>query len=100
MTLITVLLIVVAIQQVLDVWTTKVALGTGRAEEANGPLRRLMDKVGIMQALVGTKLVFGVMLFFTAQDTVVWYVVLGLIIALYTYVLINNFRVLRKIGAL
>lgn len=100
MTLITVLLIVVAIQQVLDVWTTKVALGTGRAKEANGPLRRLMDKVGIMPALLFTKAVFGALIFFTVQDTVMWYVSLGLIIALYTYILTNNFRVLRKIGAI
>ena len=100
MSLIYVLLTVVAIQQVLDVWTTKVALDTGRAQEANGPLKRLMDKVGIMPALLCTKLIFGAMVLFTVQDTVVWYVVLGLIIALYTYVLVNNFRVLRKIGAL
>ena len=100
MTLLYVLLAIVIIQQALDVWTTKVALGTGRAREANGPLRRLMDKIGIMPTLLGTKTLFGALVALTVQDTVVWYVVLGLIIALYTWVLFNNFRVLKKIGAL
>jgi hypothetical protein len=100
MTLLYVLLAIVIIQQALDVWTTKVALGTGRAREANGPLRRLMDKIGIMPTLLGTKALFGALVALTVQDTVVWYVVLGLIIALYTWVLFNNFRVLKKIGAL
>ena len=100
MSLLYVLLIILAIQQALDVWTTKVALGTGRAREANGPLKRLMDKVGIMPALLGTKVLFGALIAFTVQDTVIWYVVLGLLNTLYTWVLVNNFRVLRKLGAL
>jgi len=100
MTILHILLTIVAIQQVLDVWTTKVALASGRAKEANGPLRRFMERVGIMPALLFTKLMFGALIFFTVQDTTGWYISLGAIVALYTYVLFNNLRVLRKIGAL
>jgi len=91
---------VIAVQQALDVWTTITALATGRAKEANGPLRKLMDTVGVLPALLCTKVVFGALVVFTAQATLAWYMVLGLLIALYTWVLFNNFRVLRKIGAL
>lgn len=100
MTYLNLLLVVVAVQQALDVWTTKVALATGRAKEANGPLNRLMEKIGIIPALLCTKLAFGTLVVLTAEPTVVWYVVLGAIIALYTWVLFNNIRVLKKIGAL
>ena len=100
MTYIYVLIAVIAVQQALDVWTTITALNTGRAREANGPLRRLMDRIGVLPTLLSTKLVFGALVVFTVQATLVWYVVLGCIIALYTWVLFNNFRVLRKIGAL
>jgi hypothetical protein len=99
-TYIYIMMIVIAVQQALDVWTTKTALATGRAREANGPLRELMDHVGVMPALLCTKVLFGATIAFTAQATLVWYIVLSALIALYTWVLFNNFRVLKKIGAL
>lgn len=100
MTYLNLMLVVVAIQQVLDVWTTRAALATGRATEANGPLKRLMDKVGVMPALITIKVAFGAVIALTLQDTVGWHISLCAIIALYTWVLFNNFRVLKKIGAL
>lgn len=100
MTYLNLMLAVVAIQQVLDVWTTRVALATGRATEANTPLKHLMDKVGIMPALISIKLAFGAMIVLTIQDTTGWYISLGAIIILYTYVLYNNFTVLRRLGVL
>ena len=100
MTLLNLLIITLVVQQVLDVWTTKKALDTGKAKEANGPLRRLMDSVGVMPALLLTKCIFVPMVLMLADATIAWYIVLGSLVALYTWVLANNFRVLKKIGAL
>ena len=100
MTLLNILIITLVAQQVLDVWTTKKALDTGKAKEANGPLRRLMDSVGVMPALLLTKCIFVPMVLLLADATIAWYIVLGSLVALYTWVLTNNFRVLKKIGAL
>ncbi len=100
MTILNVLITTLVIQQALDVWTTKKALDTGKAQEANGPLRKLMDSVGVMPAMLVTKCTFIPMVLFLADATIAWYIVLGALVALYTWVLTNNFRVLKKIGAL
>ena len=100
MTLLYTLLVILFVQQVLDVWTTKTALDTGRAREANGPLSRLMNTVGVMPALLGTKVLFGGLVAFTVEDTVAWHLVLVALVLLYAWVLTNNFRVLRKLGEL
>ena len=100
MTYIYILVAIVIIQQVLDMWTTIKALETGRAREANGPLRKLMDKVGVTPALLLVKVPFCLMLLLVPAATWYWYGVLGLLAAGYTWLLYNNFTVLKRLGVL
>lgn len=95
-----ILVTIAIIQQILDMWTTIKALETGRAREANGPLRKLMDKVGVTPALLIVKIPFCVTLLFMPSADWQWFAVLGLLIAGYTWLLYNNFTVLRRIGVL
>ena len=96
-----VLLIAVAvIQQVLDAWSTVKALATGRAKEANPPLRRLMDKVGVIPALAIVKIPLIVFLVILPTPTTAWYISLGVIVTAYTFLLVHNYKTLKKLGVL
>lgn len=94
------LIAVTVIQQVLDAWSTVKALETGRAMEANAPLRRLMDKVGVVQALAIVKIPMIAILVLLPEPTMAWYIGLGVIVIGYTFLLVNNYRVLRRLGVL
>lgn len=94
------LIAVAVIQQVLDAWSTVKALETGRAMEANAPLRRLMDKVGVKQALAIVKIPMIAILVLLPEPMWPWYVALGAIIIGYTLLLVNNYRTLKKLGVL
>ena len=94
------LIAVAVIQQVLDAWSTVKALETGRAMEANAPLRRLMDKVGVVQALAIVKIPMIAILVLLPEPTMAWYISLGVIVIGYAFLLANNYRVLRRLGVL
>lgn len=94
------LIAITVIQQVLDAWSTVKALETGRAMEANAPLRRLMDKVGVKQALAIVKIPVITILLFVPEPTLVWYCALGVIATGYTFLLVNNYKTLKKLGVL
>jgi len=94
------LIAIAVIQQVLDAWSTVKALETGRAKEMNGPLNYLMKKVGVKPALVIVKVPMIYVLIASPAPTLAWYAGLCLIIAGYSWLLYNNFSVLRRIGAL
>jgi hypothetical protein len=100
MTYLNTLIAVAVIQQLLDMWTTIKALETGRAREANKPLANLMDKVGVIPALSAMKAPMIAILVLLPEATWPWYVVLGLIVSGYTWLLYNNFTVLRRLGVL
>ena len=98
--LITLLIAVAVIQQVLDAWSTVKALNTGRALEANAPLRRLMDKAGVIPALAIVKIPMIAILVLLPEPTVVWYGALLIIVAGYTFLLVHNYKTLKKLGVL
>lgn len=100
MTYLNALIAVAVIQQLLDMWTTIKALETGRAREANKPLERLMHKVGVTPALAIVKLPMIAILILMPEATMAWYVGLGVIVAGYTWLLYNNFTVLKRLGVL
>ena len=100
MTYLNMLIAVAVIQQLLDAWTTVKALGTGRAKEANGPLNYLMRKVGVKPALVIVKVPMIYVLVVSPAPTLAWYAGLCVIIAGYTWLLHNNFTVLKRLGVL
>ena len=94
------LIAITVIQQVLDAWSTVKALETGRAMEANAPLRRLMDKVGVTPALAIVKIPMIAILVLLPEPNMAWYIGLGVIVIGYTLLLVNNYRVLRRLGVL
>lgn len=100
MTYLNALIAMAVVQQLLDMWTTIKALETGRAREANKPLERLMDKVGVTPALAIVKLPMIAILILIPEATIVWYVGLGVIVVGYTWLLYNNFTVLKRLGVL
>ena len=92
-----VLIAILAVQQVLDVYTTSEALKTGRAKEVNPLVRGLMDRVGVMPALVSIKLAFMGLIWYTQSDHWLYLAVLGWAVVFYAILLKNNFHTLSKI---
>ncbi|MBM2883896.1 hypothetical protein JFK97_05790 [Chromobacterium phragmitis] len=86
------LIIIVAIQQVLDIASTWYALRTGIGREANSWLARVMERVGFLPALLLTKLALLAACWWLRPP---WqaYAVLA---AMYTAVLINNARAIHQ----
>jgi len=81
----------------LDAWTTRRALKSGKAKEANGPLRRLMDKIGVKPAMLVVSLAALLPVWYFRIDDL-W--VQALLLGINAAAVINNLRVLRRIGAL
>lgn len=86
------LLIFVSIQQLLDIASTWYALRTGIGREANSWLARVMGRVGVLPALLLTKLALLAACWWLRPP---WpaYAILAVI---YTAVLINNFRAIQQ----
>ncbi|MCD5326775.1 DUF5658 family protein [Chromobacterium piscinae] len=86
------LMIIVAIQQLLDVASTCYALRSGIGREANGWLAYLMNYIGVLPTLLLTKLALLAACWWLRPP---WpgYVVL---VAIYTAVLINNARAIHQ----
>jgi len=84
----TYLLIAFAVLQVLDLYTTSAALKSKTAKEANGLMRPLFDKFG----LVPTMVIKGIVLTIIASLVEQPYLI-GMCL-IYIFVVINNFRVI------
>ena len=80
--------------QVLDLLTTVVALRNPKLTEGNGLLKPLMDKFGVLPALLGAKGAFIVLLLWAAPLVPV--VVLYLLCAGYCWVVYNNLKLIRN----
>ncbi|WP_139791175.1 hypothetical protein [Chromobacterium violaceum] len=86
------LMIIVAIQQLLDIASTCYALRTGIGHEANGWLARAMGRVGVLPALLLTKF---------ALLAACWWLrppwpAYAILVVTYTAVLINNARAIYQ----
>ncbi|MEO4030682.1 DUF5658 family protein [Chromobacterium vaccinii] len=86
------LMFIVAIQQLLDIASTWYALRTGIGHEANGWLARVMNNVGVLPALLLTKM---------ALLAACWWLrppwpAYAILAAIYTAVLINNARAINQ----
>ncbi|MBA8734241.1 hypothetical protein [Chromobacterium violaceum] len=86
------LMIIVAMQQLLDIASTCYALRTRIGREANGWLARIMRRVGVQAALLLSKL---------ALLAACWWLrppwpAYALLAVMYTAVLINNARAIHQ----
>jgi len=80
--------------QVLDLLTTVVALRNPKLTEGNGLLKPLMDRFGVLPALLGAKGAFIGLLFWVAPLVPV--VVLYLLCGFYSWVVWNNLKLIRN----
>jgi hypothetical protein len=89
------LFVILVILQGLDIWTTKTGLDNG-ARELNPVMRFLMEKIGIMKALLLMKglgiIIIGYYVFTNALSTIF----LGLICLVYVAVVVHNWKYLPK----
>lgn len=85
-------LIFLILLQILDICTTVVGLRRG-AEEANPFLRKLMEKIGVVPVLVGTKLLY-ILLLILLYDTLpaMFFVIFSVI---YLLIVLWNVMVLK-----
>lgn len=79
--------------QVADIVTTIIALN-GPAHESNPILKKLMDKIGIVPALVLVK--GGFIAFLLYFQTMLPQAVIWLLCAFYTYIIYHNVQTIRK----
>jgi hypothetical protein len=77
----------------IDVVSTVYGLKSNKATELNPTIRWVMDKVGVLPALIGTKLVFLALTWFFFWNIIIL-IVLNII---YVGVCVNNTRVLLRI---
>jgi hypothetical protein len=80
--------------QVLDIISTYLCLKNEKGTEANTWIAKLMEKVGVLQALILTKAVFIAMLLIWGH--LVHEYAMVFLIFFYVYICINNFAILRK----
>jgi len=80
--------------QVLDLTTTVIALRNPKLAESNGFLKPLMDKFGVLPALLVTKGAFIVLMVWAAPQVHVG--VLYLLCAFYCWVVFNNIKLIRN----
>ncbi|MGR2664260.1 DUF5658 family protein [Chromobacterium haemolyticum] len=86
------MMIIVTIQQLLDIASTWYALRTGIGREANSWLARVMGRVGVLPALMLTKLALLAACWWL-RPPLPAYAILAVI---YSAVLINNFRAIHQ----
>jgi hypothetical protein len=88
-----ILLGVFILLQIADVWTTMVALKTGKAHEANPIMKWFMDKLGVVPSLLIIKaVVIGVVVYFVN----VW-IILAILNCLYAFAVYLNIKTLQKL---
>lgn len=80
--------------QVLDLVSTVVALQNPKLKEGNGLLKQLMDRFGVLPALIGVKLVFLNLILLAAP--LVYVEVLYLLCVFYAWVVFNNIKLIRS----
>lgn len=83
--------ILLVILQVLDAYTTLVALKSGKGTEANPVMRWLFDKFGIEATLLFGKVAFIVLAYYYLD-----WPIMAALIALYIWAVWGNFKVINK----
>lgn len=89
MTLFYILLIV----QLADLASTIVALRNPKLSEANGPLSKLMQTIGVLPALVAVKCAAMLIIWHFRADMGSW---ITLLCGVYAVVIINNIRLIVR----
>jgi hypothetical protein len=94
------LLIVLALLQILDIYTTYNILKLG-GRELNPMLNKLFEKVGVVPGLIVPKSIYIAVLTYyylfnsTSMQSFEWLVSLTVIVLIYVGVVFNNFKVLK-----
>ncbi len=94
------LLVVLALLQILDIYTTYNILKLG-GRELNPILNKLFDKVGVIPGLIVPKSIYiGILMYYylvnsTSMQSFGWLVSLTVIVLIYIGVVFNNFKVLK-----
>jgi len=86
------LILIVVIQQLLDIASTWYALRTGIGREANSWLARVMGRIGVLPALLLTKLALLAACWWLRPPWLAY----AILAVIYTAVLINNFRAIHQ----
>ncbi|VEB43010.1 Uncharacterised protein [Chromobacterium violaceum] len=87
-----ILIAIVICQQLLDIASTWYSLRTGIGREANGWLARVMSRVGVLPALLLTKLSLLAACWWLRPPWPAY----AILAAIYTAVLINNARAIHQ----
>jgi hypothetical protein len=92
--MIIILTVILVALQIFDYVSTIKALESGKGIEANPLVRWFMDKLGTRQGLAALKaLGIAVAFFLYSTGSIIG---IGLLVALYGYVVFNNFRIYNK----
>lgn len=79
--------------QVLDLLSTVIALRNPSLKEANGPLSRIMQAIGVLPALVAVKCAAMLIIWHFRADMGSW---ITLLCGVYAVVIINNIRLIVR----
>lgn len=83
--------------QLVDFATTHYALRQPGTKEGNGVMAWLMARIGVLPALIVTKLGFAVVLWVYGPLAPMW--ALWIVLVVYLVVAVNNVRVIRSVRA-
>lgn len=92
--LITQLSFALIVLQLLDGYTTYFGITYKNAKEGNVIMKKLMDVFGLIGTLIITKGAFAAAIFYFNDQLDVY--TLGILIAVYSIVVLNNIRIIRK----
>lgn len=79
--------------QILDLLSTVIALRNPSLKEANGPLSRIMQAIGVLPALVAVKCAAMLIIWHFRADMGSW---ITLLCVLYAVVILNNIRLIVR----
>ena len=79
--------------QILDLLSTVIALKNPKLSEANGPLSRIMQAIGVLPALVAVKCAAMLIIWHFRADMGSW---ITLLCGVYAVVIINNIRLIVR----
>lgn len=79
--------------QILDLLSTVIALRNPSLKEANGPLSRIMQAVGVLPALMAVKCAAMLIIWHFRADMGAW---ITLLCVLYAVVVANNIRLIKR----
>lgn len=79
--------------QIADLLSTVIALRNPLLKEANGPLSRIMQAVGVLPALVAVKCAAMLIIWHFRADMGAW---ITLLCGVYAVVVANNIRLIKR----